>query len=76
MWEAYPLVGNPAFVLTLQSSFELIPKVKQEGYWLNTGGEGGKEITQKPLMCVMLQTCGNFIKLWIWIASTAHCLSS
>lgn len=38
MWEAYPSVGNPAFVLTPQSSFELIPKVKQEGCGLNTGG--------------------------------------
>lgn len=44
MWEAYPLVGNPAFVLTLQSSFELIPKAKQEGYWLNTAGREEKKL--------------------------------
>lgn len=22
----------------------------------------------------MLQTCGNVIKLWIWISPSAHCL--
>lgn len=50
MWEAYPLVGNPAFVLTLQSGFELIPKVKQEGCWLNTGRGGGRKINvSKPI---------------------------
>lgn len=76
MWEVYPLVGSPAFVLSLQSSFELIPKVKQESYWLSTGREGGKEVAENPLICTMLQTCGNSIKPWIWIASTAHCLSS
>lgn len=73
MWEAYPLVGNPEFVLILQTSFDLVPKVKQEGSWLNTRqGEGGKEIAQNPLICTVLQTCGNFIKVWVCITSTAH----
>lgn len=49
MWEAYTLVDNPAFVLTLQSSFEWIPKVKQKGYWLSTGEEEGKEMAQNPI---------------------------
>lgn len=49
MWEAYPLVDNPVLVFTLQSSFELISKVKQESCWLSTGREKGKEMAQTPI---------------------------
>lgn len=44
------LVSNPGFVLTLQTSFDLIPKVKLESSWLHTRQqEGGKEIAQNPI---------------------------
>lgn len=63
MWEAYLLIGKTVFVLTLESSFELIPKMNWEGCWLNIGCKGREGVTQTPLVYMTLPTYGHLIKL-------------